>query len=167
MVNKYWLQTILIIVLLAVIVTGIIIARSRFVTSLPVEISINSNTFPDGTIYIGGDINVPGYYPYAAGDTISDLIQAAGGVNAQTDITNLELHIHLMDDNNTQKININRADVWLLQALPGIGVTLAQRIIDYRLQNGLFPDISSIKNISGIGESEFNRIKELITVSGE
>lgn len=63
-----------------------------------------------------------------------------------------------------QKIDINRAEAWLLEALPGIGSNKAQAIIDYRQQNGSFSDISEILNVEGIGETIYEDIWELITV---
>jgi comEA protein len=63
-----------------------------------------------------------------------------------------------------QKVDINRAEAWLLEALPGIGETLAQRIIDYRQQNGAFRSISEITEVEGIGQSLYEQIKDLITV---
>jgi comEA protein len=65
---------------------------------------------------------------------------------------------------NPQKIDINRADAWLLEALPGIGPSKAQAIIVYREQNGGFGDIVEITEVAGIGLSIYDDIKELITV---
>ena len=65
---------------------------------------------------------------------------------------------------NTQKISINTADKVALAALPGIGDALAQRIIDYRTKNGSFPAIEDVKNVSGIGDARFNKIKDQITI---
>jgi comEA protein len=63
-----------------------------------------------------------------------------------------------------QKIDINRAEAWLLEALPGIGPSKAQTIIDYRQQNGGFSDITEITEVPGIGQSIYDNIKDLITV---
>ncbi|MEW8958737.1 MAG: helix-hairpin-helix domain-containing protein [Moorella sp. (in: firmicutes)] len=62
------------------------------------------------------------------------------------------------------KININTASLAELDGLPGIGPTLAQRIIDYRNQKGPFRTIEDLQNVSGIGSNRFNEIKDLITV---
>ena len=64
----------------------------------------------------------------------------------------------------TGKININTATTEELQALSGIGETKAQAIVDYRTQNGKFETIEDLKNVSGIGDSTFEKIKENITV---
>lgn len=60
-------------------------------------------------------------------------------------------------------ININTASVEELDSLPGIGPTIAQRIIDYRDENGPFQTIEDILNVSGVGPSTFEQIKDLIT----
>ena len=60
-------------------------------------------------------------------------------------------------------ININTASVEELDGLPGIGPTIAQRIIDYRDENGPFQTIEDILNVSGVGPSTFDQIKDLIT----
>jgi competence protein ComEA len=65
-----------------------------------------------------------------------------------------------------QKININLAEAWLLEALPGIGPTRAQAIIDYRNQNGPFRQILELINVEGIGMTTYEQIEDFITVSG-
>ena len=65
---------------------------------------------------------------------------------------------------NGEKININTATQKELQKLTGIGESIALRIINYRKENGKFNTIEDIKNVSGIGESKFNKIKNDIIV---
>ena len=68
--------------------------------------------------------------------------------------------------NNSEKkiININKANETDLQTLPGIGASLAGRIVEYRNSNGKFNEIEDIKNVSGIGDSKYENIKNFICV---
>lgn len=63
-----------------------------------------------------------------------------------------------------QRININTADVDKLQEIPGIGAVLAQRIIDFRNENGPFQTVSELTRVDGIGLDRLNQIAEYITV---
>ena len=65
---------------------------------------------------------------------------------------------------NTNIVNINKATENELSTLPGIGNSLATRIVEYRRQNGNFKTIEDIKNVSGIGESKFANIKDFISI---
>ena len=65
---------------------------------------------------------------------------------------------------NYSIVNINTATQTELESLPGIGPSLALKIINYRKDNGKFSSIEDIKNVSGIGESKFESLKEFITV---
>ena len=60
------------------------------------------------------------------------------------------------------RININTADKELLETLDGIGESMAQRIIDYRTENGGFENIEDIMKVDGIGEKKFGAIKDKI-----
>jgi len=62
------------------------------------------------------------------------------------------------------KVNINTADSAALQTLPGIGETLAGRIISYREENGDFTIIEEITDVTGIGDRLFENLKDLITL---
>lgn len=61
-------------------------------------------------------------------------------------------------------VNINTATQTELETLPGIGPSIALKIINYRIENGKFKSIEDIKNISGIGDSKFENLKRYITV---
>ena len=68
------------------------------------------------------------------------------------------------DEIVNNKININKASINDLKLLPSIGEAKAQAIIDYRNSVGIFKTINDIKNVSGIGDSLFDKIKDLITI---
>jgi competence protein ComEA len=63
-----------------------------------------------------------------------------------------------------RRININTADAATLQSLPGIGEILAQRIIQYRNENGPFTSVYDLQNVEGIGAKKLMDILELIYV---
>ena len=69
------------------------------------------------------------------------------------------------DEESPQKINLNRAEDWLLEALPGIGKEKAQAIIDYRLKHGPFRSINELTKVSGIGTKTLEQVKPLISVA--
>ena len=66
----------------------------------------------------------------------------------------------------TFPININRAEKEEFMALPGIGEVLAQRILDYREENGPFENIEGLMNVEGIGKKRMEEMLELITIGG-
>jgi competence protein ComEA len=63
-------------------------------------------------------------------------------------------------------VNVNTASAAQLELLPGIGATVAQRIVEHREQNGAFKSIEDLMLVRGIGEKSFERIKPYLTTSG-
>ena len=82
-------------------------------------------------------------------ETSTDLEEALSGTEGKPDL-----------------INLNTADQALLETLPGIGPTIAKRIIEYRNTIGSFASKEEIMNISGIGKKKYSAIEGLITVGG-
>ncbi len=66
--------------------------------------------------------------------------------------------------NNTQTVNINTADVTTLSGLPGIGSTIAQRIVDYRNAHGQFKSTNDLLNVSGIGDKKLQSFINQVTI---
>jgi len=133
----------------------------------PVEIILSQTELPSqsGTIYIGGAVANPGIYPLKEGDTLRTLLSDAA-VEPDANLSHIELYIPREgEDQSPQKIDINRAEPWLLEALPGVGEILAQRIADYRSENGAFRRVEDLLQVSGIGQATFENIKNFITVS--
>jgi competence protein ComEA len=151
---------------IAAIAGGIMLAvqHSR---SQPVEIVLSQTEPPElsGEIFIGGAVANPGIYSLKEGDNLQTLLSDAG-IAHDADLSHIELFVPRESEaQSLQKIDINRAETWLLEALPGIGEVLAQRIVDYRSENGPFRRIEDLLNVSGIGPATFEQIKDFITVS--
>lgn len=141
-------------------------------------------------IYICGAVVSPGVYELPEEARVVHAIEAAGGLREDADTVTVNQARRLEDgeqiriltkeeaeavDTNTDiegmkasgesgKVNINQADVAELMTLPGIGQVKANAIIEYRETNGRFTSIADIKKISGIKESVFSKIEDLITV---
>ena len=62
------------------------------------------------------------------------------------------------------KININKATQAELETIPGIGPSTALKIVTYRNENGKFKSIEDVKNVSGIGDSKYEKMKDYITI---
>lgn len=101
----------------------------------------------------GRQLNIP----YKAGG-------GASGNGVSDDGLNLPGATEAPSSSDSELININTASLAELDSLPGIGPTIAQRILDYREANGPFQKTEDIMNVSGIGPSTFDHIKDLITV---
>ena len=145
-------------------------------------------------VYVTGAVNSPGMIELNGSDLhLADAVNAAGGLlpTADTDAINMadqisngqhirvpeKLVMKSVEPSGTSNdhssgggastggvVNINTAGVEELDTLPGIGPSMAQRIIDYRQLNGGFKSIDEIQNVSGIGQKKFEKLKSRIKV---
>lgn len=136
-------------------------------------------------VEIKGEVNNPDVYTLKEGSIIKDLIEIAGGLTSNADISNINrakeiknhelIVIRNINDINIEVesieaeinqesddgiININDADLSKLKEIPGIGDVKANAIILYREENGGFKSIEEIKKVDGIGEKTFEKIKK-------
>jgi len=65
------------------------------------------------------------------------------------------------------RVDINTATVSELVALPGVGQALAQRIVEYREQNGPFTAPEQLMNVRGIGEKSFEKLRDHLSVGSD
>jgi len=164
-VNRFYLF-ITVFLLIAAIAGGVTLAVQHN-RNQPVEIILSQTEPPElsGEVYIGGAVSNPGVYSLREGDTIQALLLDAS-VEPDANLSHVKLYIPREgEEQSPQKIDINRAEPWLLQALPGIGEVRAQAIMGYRNEHGLFRRIEDLLKVSGIGEGTFKNIKDYITVS--
>ncbi|MEC1522903.1 helix-hairpin-helix domain-containing protein [Neobacillus niacini] len=140
---------------------------------------------------VKGQVKMPGVYSTSQDERVIDVVQRAGGLTENADESKVNFAEHVQDamviyipakgedGSVTQglttnpsetggakqgKINLNKAGEIELQNLPGIGPSKAAAIIEYRETNGLFKNVEDLKNISGIGDKTFDKLKDLITV---
>ena len=92
----------------------------------------------------------------------SYVTSSSGGVSSKEDTNSTQGSSKLTTSN--EKVNINTATQEELDTLPGIGPSIASKIIDYREQNGKFNSIEEIKEVSGIGDAKYEKIKDSITI---
>ena len=121
-----------------------------------------------------------GIFEVEDGTRVYQIIEMAGGTTEDADISRINLAKIVVDEekinvpakvvleeseeSNSKMVNINSASVEKLSSLNGIGKSTAEKIIKYREENGYFNTIEEIMNVSGIGESKFNSIKDNIEV---
>lgn len=139
-------------------------------------------------IHIVGEVVTPGVYQLSSGARVLDAVAAAGGFTKKADQTSINLVRPISDGeqivvtaissentgssvngvggkgSSAAKININRATAQQLDALPGIGPTLAARIVDYRNANGGFDTVTDLGQVSGIGVKLLAQIVPLVTL---
>ena len=161
-------------------------------TTIINEDSIDRNKI---IVEIKGEVAKPDVYQLEEGSIIKDLIDMAGGVTEEADLSRINRAEELLNHeliiignindetessvvqnnstyssngNNSDKvstlININTADLEQLKEITGIGNIKAQSIIDYREANGGFKSLEELKNVDGIGDKTFEKIKEQITL---
>ena len=129
------------------------------------------------TVYVSGAVATPGVYTLPKGSRVEAAVQAAGGLLPGAEANNINLAMLVTDGQqinvpgivdtshvNAGRVNINTATVDELDALPGIGPSAAQNIVNYRLQNGPFQVIQEIQNVPGIGPATFAGIQDYISV---
>jgi competence protein ComEA len=141
-------------------------------------------------VYVSGAVRAPDVYQLSSEARIKDLILAAGGFSADADPEQINLAERLKDGQHVRVprrgdpapssgiaedaagtqpaqgglVNINTASAAELDGLPGIGQSIAQRIVEYRTANGAFKSVEDLQNVKGIGPALFAKIAPLVTV---
>lgn len=118
-----------------------------------------------GQAYVGGAVTTPGLYPVVPGDTIEALLASAGGATPAAAGGEVRLIVPEAGESaSPQKVDLNRAEPWLLEAVPGIGPATSKAIVEYRAIHGPFHTTKDLLDIPGIGETTFQRISAYVTV---
>jgi len=127
-----------------------------------------------------GAVRTPGLHRFAAGARIADAVAAAGGATRRADLSLVNLAAPLADGEQvvvpvrgaaaaaggagspTAPLDLNTATVEQLDALPGIGPTTAQKIVDYRQAHGPFRTVDELDAVPGIGPARIDELKGLV-----
>lgn len=141
-------------------------------------------------VHVLGQVRNPGVVTVPAGARVLDVVQAAGGLRSSADLTQVNLARKVQDGEQivvptpgehpttaaaaptaggssgaaTGPIDLNAADAAALDALPGVGPVLAQRIVQYRNDNGPFKSVDQLDEVSGIGAKLLDQLRPLVRV---
>jgi competence protein ComEA len=143
----------------------------------------------DLLVHVAGKVRNPGVVRLPAGSRVLDAVEAAGGAEAGVDLTGLNLARFVGDGEQVLVgipapadgaptgaggqpagastgglVNLNTATLDQLDTLPGIGPTLAERILQWRQQHGRFSSVDELQEVSGIGPRKFEQLVDLATV---
>ncbi|WP_258863098.1 ComEA family DNA-binding protein, partial [Marinitenerispora sediminis] len=144
-------------------------------------------------VHVGGRVKRPGVVTLPAGSRVGDALDAAGGVEGVADTGLLNLARPLVDGEQVLvgvtpspgdpaaapaagpgtggtaagvPLDLNTATVEQLDALPGIGPVLAERIVAHRTASGGFRTIEQLQDVTGIGERRFAELRDLVRIAG-
>lgn len=175
--------------------------NSEYIELETVENEVEDNTISNEEtieqeiiIHVTGAVKNQGIIKTNKGARIADIIEAAGGITNEADLSKINLAYEVEDgqkiyvpnindeinvetvsqeaggniveddSTKTSKVNINTASQTELETLSGVGPSTALKIINYREENGEFNKIEDIKNVPGVGETKFENLKESICV---
>jgi len=124
-------------------------------------------------VHVVGKVAEPGIVELPAGSRVIDAIDAVGGATKTKALESVNLARVVVDGEqivvgeSTQapgadKVSINSADAAALEQLPGVGPVIAERIVQWRTDNGPFRSVEELAEISGIGPSMVERIADQV-----
>lgn len=129
------------------------------------------------TIHVSGAVLHPGVVVVEAGGRVADALAAAGGATRDADLSRINLAATIRDGDlitvpdfaapgevserpDVGGIDINRSTAGQLEGLPGVGPVLAERIVGYRDDHGLFAQIEDLLDVPGIGEAKLAGMRD-------
>ena len=141
-------------------------------------------------MHVAGNVLKPGVYDMPSDSRVVDAVRLAGGATAIADLNAINLANRLNDGQRVYvpavgekvsvssqdgggtgdaiapveyPININSADIALLDELPGVGPATAQAIVTYRDQHGPFASVKGLEDVPGIGPAKVAALQGLVT----
>ncbi|MDT3331473.1 ComEA family DNA-binding protein [Microbacterium aquilitoris] len=178
---------VVLVVVVAAVTIAIGIVRTGAESAVETVPEVVSETVAPASVYVhvSGQVREPGLYRLDQGARVVDAVAAAGGFSekASRDGVNLarpvsdgeQLLIPGEGEEGTDagasaapegdgRVNLNTADVAALDTLPRIGPSIAQRILDWREENGRFTSVDDLMAVPGIGEKMLESLRDLVTV---
>jgi competence protein ComEA len=159
-------------------------------TPAPSVTAAPSPTAEPLVVFVSGAVIAPGIYTLPPGSRVVDALQAAGGpaggaaverLNQATRLTDgMQIHMPAEGEAGVAPavavsggaaaasaagpVSLNQADAAMLEGLPGIGPSLAARVIEYREANGPFQSVEQLLEVKGIGPAILEKIRDLVVV---
>ncbi|GAA3393753.1 ComEA family DNA-binding protein [Cryptosporangium minutisporangium] len=142
----------------------------------------------EAVVAVSGRVRRPGLVRLPAGSRVADALAAAGGALPGADLSTLNLARKVVDGELIAvgvpapagpvaggppaagapapgtPLDLNTATAEQLDALPGVGPVLAERIVTYRTDHGGFRSVDELRQVEGIGDTRFEKLRELVRV---
>lgn len=178
MTARYWIAAV-------VLAAAALAAGLWYQQSAPEPAPLIAATEPataDGTItvHVSGEVMAPGLVELVEGARVADAVAGAGGTTRAADLGRVNLAAGVTDglqivipsENepgegaapDDGRVRVNTATVVELEALPGVGPVLAERIAAYREESGGFAVVEDLLDVPGIGEAKLDALRDSVAI---
>ena len=133
-------------------------------------------------VHVVGAVRRPGLYRFPDGSRVADAVRRAGGATRRADLSQINLAAPMADglqvvvprrqprvagapagsEAPAGPVHLNTATLEQLDALPGVGPVTAQKILDYRTENGGFTSVDDLDAVPGIGPARLEELRDLV-----